>query len=40
MESVEIFDVLNRLETDTIGLSLGNGVLAMVALGTGMTPPM
>merc|ERR1712037_938276 len=32
--------MLIRLETDTIGRSLGNGVLAMVALGTGMTPPM
>merc|ERR1712192_394020 len=29
-----------RLETDTIGRFLGNGVLAMVAPGNGMTPPM
>ena len=38
--SVEIFDVLDRLETDTIGPSLGNGVSAMAVLGTGLTPLM
>ena len=40
VESVEIIDVLDRLETVTIGRSLGNGVLATVALGTGPTQPM
>ena len=29
-----------RLETDTIGRSLVNGVLATAAPGTGLTPPM
>ena len=38
--SVEIFGVLDRLETDTIGPSLGNGVSAMAVLGTGLTPLM
>ena len=40
VESVEIFDFLDRLETDTIGPSLGNGVSAMAVLGTGLTPLM
>ena len=40
VESVEIIDVLDRLETDTIGRSLGNGVSAMAVLGTGLTPLM
>ena len=38
--SSKICLVLNRLETDTIGRSLENGVLAMAAPGTGLTPPM